>query len=173
MIRGYLESLGFWRHFQWQCDIQTWAAKEKSNNTVRISALEYLVLILNYKATTAALQHQPWEEDPFPPILLFTDNMASEIWIIKGAKKSPPGKALGQLQCCLMINNPMGINTDWVSTTDNIIANCISRFSNHDNPFPHFLSLAQDFLLLQNCKHFHPNAELVSYILYTAACKVA
>ncbi len=77
-----------------------------------------------------------------------------------GSKKGPRNLPRG-----LMINNPVGINADRISTTDNVIANCISRFPNHANPLPHFLPFSQQFLQLHHCRRFHPSAELVSTIL--------
>ncbi len=49
--------------------------------------------------------------------------------------------------------------------TNNVIAVCISQFPNHNDPLPHFLDLSQAFPQLQQCRHFHPSAELVSTIL--------
>ncbi len=64
-----------------------------------------------------------------------------------------------------MINDPVGINANQVSTMDNVIANCISHFPNHSNPCIHHLSFIQDFLQLWHCRCSHPCAELVSCIL--------
>ena len=91
--------------------------------------------------------------------------MASKAWIHKGAKKSLARKALGFLQALLMINNPVGIHADRISTTNNVVADQISRFPNQFNPLPPFLALSQDFLRLQQCRCFHPSAKLVSTIL--------
>ncbi len=96
----YLDSLQFWWHIQWPQDITACAAKAKTNNTIGINALKYAALILNYVAATAAYLQQPHKQDPFPSLLLFTDNVASRAWIIKGAKNLPEGKALGCLQDC-------------------------------------------------------------------------
>ncbi len=64
-----------------------------------------------------------------------------------------------------MINNPVGIHADRISTTDNVIADRISHFPNHSNPLPHFSSLSQQFPQLWRCRRFHPSVELVSTIL--------
>ena len=162
--RGYSRDLNFWWHLQWPDHVQARAAKARTGNTISINALEYAAIIINYVATTATLAN-PNQNDPYPTALFFTDNIASEAWIQKGAKKSHAGKALGILQCALMINNPVGINADRISTTDNVIADRISRFPNHADPSPHFIALSQDFPQLQQCRRFHPSAELVSTIL--------
>ncbi len=46
------------------------------------------------------------------------DNVASKERIIKETKNSLLGKALRYLQYSLMLNNPVRINTDQVSTTN-------------------------------------------------------
>ncbi len=123
---GFSADLTFWWHLQWPNHIQACAAKAHTGDTISINALEYAAIIVNYIATTAAFLDAPNETNPYPTALFFTDNMASEAWIQKGAKKSPAGKALEFLQAALMINNPVGINADHISTTDNVIADRIS-----------------------------------------------
>ncbi len=161
---GFSTDLSFWWHLQWPDHIQARAAKACTGNTISINALEYAAIIINYVATTAFLD-EPSDNDPFPTALFFTNNVASEAWIGKGAKKSSSGKALGFLQAAIMINNPVGIHANSISTTDNVIANQISRFPNHSNPLPLFSTLSQQFPQLQHCRRFHPSAELVSTIL--------
>ncbi len=69
-----------------------------------------------------------------------------------------------------MINNPVGINTDWASMTNNVIADHISQLPNHTNPLTPFLSLMQEFLQLQHYNCFLLSAELVSFILNALVC---
>ncbi len=92
-------------------------------DTISINTLEYAAIIINYIALIIAFLDAPNDNDPFPTTLLFTNNVVSEVWICKGAKKSPAGKALSFPQALLMINNPVGIHADRISTTDNVIAN--------------------------------------------------
>ncbi len=89
------------------------------------------MLILNHVEATIALPQQPSQGDLYPSLLLVTDNVASEAWIIKGANKSLPGKALGHIQSYLMIFNLVDINANQVSTNNNIIADYISQFPTH------------------------------------------
>ncbi len=165
VVGGYSTDLQFCWHLQWLDSIQARVAKARTGDTISINALEYTFIIINYVTTTAAILSAPLNHDPYQTALFFTNNVASKAWIHKGAKQLPAGKALGILQCTLMINNPVGINVDCVSTTSNVIAVCISQFPNHNDPLPHFLDLSQAFPQLQQCRHFHPSAELVSTIL--------
>jgi hypothetical protein len=66
-----------------------------------------------------------------------------------------------------MINNPVGINTAHVSTTDNEIADKISRILTEANLLADMQPLFQDFPLLQSCRRFHPSAELILLISET------
>ncbi len=141
----YSTDLQFQWHLQWLESIQACAAKACTQDTININALEYAAIIINYVATTTTILSAPQDHDPYPTALFFTDNIASEAWIFKGAKQSPAGKALGSIQCALMINNPVGINADCMSTNNNIVADCISQFPNNNDPLPHFLTLLQDF----------------------------
>ncbi len=165
-----MDSLGFWWHLQWPQRTQESAANAKTNNTISINAQEYTALIINNVVALAELLKNPRTQDLSLSLLLFTENVASEAWIIKGAKKSAEGRALGCLQCCLMINNTVGINANQVSMSNNVIANHISQFPNHANPSTPFFSLVQKFSQLQHYNFFLPGAELVSCIL---GCTVA
>ena len=60
-------------------------------------------------------------------VLLYADNRTAESWLIKASKASHAGRALGYIQAALMINIPVGINVDHVTSEDNEIADRISR----------------------------------------------
>lgn len=90
----------------------------------------------------------------------------------KGAKASPAWKTLGILQCSIMINNPVGISSNCILTTDNLIADRNSCSPNYSNPLPQYLAPVQDFLHLQQCKCFCPNSSLL-HLGCTVTGKVA
>ncbi len=96
-VGGFSTDLNFWWHLQWPDHIQACAVKARTGNTISINALKYAAIIINYIATTAAFLDAPINNDPYPTALYFTDNVASQAWICKGAKTSPAGKALGFL----------------------------------------------------------------------------
>ena len=66
-----------------------------------------------------------------------------------------------------MINNPVGINTAHILTTDNVIANKISRILTEANLLADMQPLFQDYPLMQSCRLFHPSAKLILLILET------
>ena len=65
----------------------------------------------------------------------------------------------------MMIDNPVGIVSDHVTTIANIVADHISRIKSKSNSVLGFASLVQDFPELAGCKRFHPSAELISHIM--------
>ena len=69
--------------------------------------------------------HTPW--DPHPMVLLYTVNRTAESWLIKASKVFQVGRALGCILATLMVNNPMGINVDHVTSKDNKISDKISH----------------------------------------------
>ncbi len=96
-------------------------------------------------ATTTAFLDNQNDNNPYPIANFFNNNVASEAWIHKVSKKSPAGKALSFLQAAIMIKNPVGIHADHISTTDNVIAHCISHFPNHSDHCPTSLPSHSNF----------------------------
>ncbi len=77
--------------------------------------------------SNAAMAHTNY--DLFPSLLLFM----GDIWGLdnQGSQEFTLGKAVRCLQCCLIINKPVRINFKLISTTNNVIVNCISPLPNH------------------------------------------
>jgi len=76
---------------------------------------------LHFVTTTLAT------DDPYPVLLNVTDNASALSWTTGSCKKSEVGRLLARFFCSLMINSPLGINSKWISTDDNKIADDISR----------------------------------------------
>jgi hypothetical protein len=55
-----------------------------------------------------------------------TDNASALSWTTGACKKSKVSRLLACFFCLLMINLPLGINSKWISTDDNKIADDIS-----------------------------------------------
>ena len=167
---GYSFDMFFWWYLEWPQEIRQFTLKYIKNNKngdlISINALEYAALIINFVAAThyfTKIAHST--KNPHPTTLLYADNTTAESWVIKGCKSSLEGRALGRLQCALHINNPVGINVTHVSSTENEIADRISRFKNSHEANIGFPLLAQDFPQLKSCKRFLPSAELISSIM--------
>ena len=84
--------------------------------------------IINYAAIIVCFKEHPTtcsHESQLP--LNWTDNMTSKSWIRKAASKTKKGKALQNLLCSLMMNNPVGIKAEHIAGELNILADTISR----------------------------------------------
>lgn len=166
---GYSVDMKFWWYIHWPEDVRRHTLRFVKNNDantlISINALEYAALIINYVASTHYFHNHEDPSDPYPSVLLYADNTTAESWLRKSCKNSFIGRALGRLQCALMINNPVGINVDHVTTKDNVVADRISRIKQDTDAIPDFQSLLQDFPQLNSCTRFHPSAELISFVM--------
>ena len=173
---GYSLDLGFWWYIEWPQAIQQSTLKfvynDKDGKLVSINALEYASLIINYVAACYVLtQVYPTADDPHPVVLLYADNRTAESWLIKASKSSQAGRALGYVQAALMINNPVGINVDHVTSKDNKIADEISRIESELVLLTEMKKIYKDHPSLRSCQRFHPCAELKSLIMETLLAK--
>ena len=129
---GYSYDMGFLWYIEWPQDIPQCTLRFMSSNKdgklVTINALEYVSLIVNCVAATHVLVHlDSSETDPHPVLLFYADNTAAGSWIKKASSSSEGARALGYIQAALMINNPVGICVDRVSTTNNV-PHCVRTF---------------------------------------------
>ena len=173
---GFSYELGFWWYIEWPEAIKQRTLKHVTSNKdgqlITINALEYASLIVNYVAATHVLVHvDPSAVDPRPMMLFYVDNTAAESWMRKASTSFDGGRSLGYVQAALMINNPIGISVDRVTTSDNVVADRISRVCSESHIAHEMLSLRQEFPQLQSCQRFQPNAELTSLILETLLTK--
>ena len=169
---GYSLDMGFWWYIEWPQEIQRATLRfiytDANGNLVSINALEYASLIINYVASTYVMTKvAPCPGDPHPVVLLKADNRTAESWLIKASKSSQAGRALGYVQAAFMINNPVGINCEHVTSKDNEIADKISRIPS-ERALPSEMQVVyKEHPSLTYCQRFHPSAELKSLILAT------
>jgi hypothetical protein len=75
---------------------------------------------------------------------------------------------LAHFFCSLLINSSLGINSQWISTIDNKIANDISylkkQSDNNSSPAFDYTILKQPYPELRHCSIFHIQPELISLI---------
>jgi hypothetical protein len=108
--------------------------------------------------------------DPYPVLLNVTDNASALSWTTGACRKSRIGCLLACFFCSLLINFPLGINSQWISTLHNAIADDISRAKNatsehtHSHPSFDYSSLQQKYSELSHCSFFQPVPELISLI---------
>ncbi len=65
--------------------------------------------------------------DLYPVLLKLTDNASALSWTTGACHKSRIGRLLARLFYSLLINSPLGINSQWISTLHNAIADDIYR----------------------------------------------
>lgn len=146
----------------------------KDGLLVSINVLEFVCVIINYAAAYTVLTTEKITEDPYPVILNLVDNTSAHNWTTHACKSSNIGRRLGRFFCGLLMGSHVGINSKWISTTDNEIADEISRAkktvdstttTNHSPDWQFdYSTLKQRFPQLKNCRVFQPAPELLSKI---------
>jgi hypothetical protein len=169
---GFSLDMGFWWCIEWPLNIRQRTLRHVSNGTsgklIDINCLEYATILINYAASThywCTLGNTSKKKIDYPTTLIWADNTTADTWTRKGCKRSLIGRSLGQLQSALMINNPVGINTNHITTHANIIADKISRHKSESDSLLHFHTLSQEFPSLKGCLRFLPSHALLSAIM--------
>jgi hypothetical protein len=154
---------------------------KKDERFVSINCLEYITIIINYCAALVFYaENKSSDDDPHPVVLCVMDNMSAKKWTTHTCKKSRIGRALARVFCGLLIGTSVGINSTWISTKNNTIADEISRLkklsSTNDpssTPTYDYSKLQQNHEELKACTFFQPSQELLSLIweiLLTRKC---
>lgn len=172
---GFSVDMGFWWYLKWPKEVEDhtliYVRSNNSGDLVSINVLEYAALLINYAAAFHFYREHPDPMDPFPSVLFYADNTAAESWMEKACNSSLIGRALSRLQCAMMMNNSVGFHTGHVTTTNNVIADRISRLKRESHSMRGFESLIQDYPELAGCKRFQPSAELISHIMDAISLK--
>ena len=167
---GFSIGLGFWWHMQFPPEIVQRTLLFRDSPLVSINVLEYVTVIINYIAALHVLRTTKVTDDPHPVLLNITDNSSALSWTLHTCKRSKVGRLLGRFFCSFLINSPLGINSQWISTDDNKIADDISRLkkqhSTDTNSAPRFdyTSLKQIYPELMHCSFFQIEPSLISMI---------
>ena len=147
---GFSIGLGFWWHVCFSDKI----VKQTPRRPLNIYKWP---VIINY---IAALHVQRTmsdiTDDPHPVILNITDNSLTLSWTLHTCKRSTIGCLLGRFFCSLLINSPLGINSQWISTINNKIADnisCLKKQHTDTTSAPHFYytNLKQIYLEWTHC----------------------
>ncbi len=123
-------TLGFWWHIHFPDEVVQRTLQFRSYNNdgmlVSINALEFVMVIINYCAALHVVQTYPVTDDPHPVILNITNNSSALPWTLHMCKQSKIRQMLAHFLCSLLINLPLAINLQWISTINNKIADNIS-----------------------------------------------
>jgi hypothetical protein len=173
---GYSIKLKFWWHLSFLKEIVEMTLLHLKDNKdkrfISINCLEYFTIIMNYCAPLLALETRKINNNPHSVVLCATDNTSALNWTLHTSKKSIIGRALARFFCGLLIGSNVGVNTKWISTIKNMIANKISRLKTTNLepsslPTYNYANLQQEHEELKACTFFQPSPKLVSFLWET------
>ena len=132
---GYSIDLKFWWHVKFPAEVVLRTLKHlsdnKDGNLISINVLEFVVVIIDYCAALTIVMTENVTDDPHPVLLNVADNTSAHSWTMHTCKSSRLGRLLARFFCYLLMDSPLGINSKWIDTHDNFIADEISRLKNH------------------------------------------
>jgi hypothetical protein len=170
---GYSLSLGFWWHLPFPEEVKLRRLLHKWDNAdgqlIPMIIFTFVTVIINYCTTFHMVLSTNPTNNPYPVLLNVTNNVSTLSWTTGACCKSRIGCLLARFFCSLLINSPLGTNSQWIGTLHNAIADDISRVkyaaSDHTHLHPSFdySSLQQKFPE-SHCSFFRPAPELISLI---------
>ena len=174
---GFCFKLRFWWHIEWPQKIiqktKLFLEDDSRGDFISINVLEFIVININMAAAITALLLDGHDDDPYPVLLNLCDNISSTRWCNHHCRGSMKAKALGRLFCGLLVNSFLGINSKWISTESNVLADEISRLQkiatdpvSGDSSYD-YSQLQANFPQLRHCRFFHPSRKLLSLIWHT------
>jgi hypothetical protein len=169
---GFSITLGFWWHIHFPDEVVQRTLQFRSNNDdgmlASINLLKFAMVIINYCAALHVVQTSLITDDPHPVILNVTNNSSALSWTLHTCKRSKIGQMLAHFFCSLLINLPLGINSQWISTIDNKIADNISHLKKQSDiissPDFDYTILKQTYPELRHCSFFQIQPELTLLI---------
>ncbi len=134
-----------------------------------INVLKFVTVIINYCATLHIITTTLATNDLYLVLLNVINNASALSWTTGACKKSKVSRLLARFFCSLMINLPLRINSKWISTDDNKIADDISHIkmesANEDSPpFFDYSTLTQRYPELIHCSSFTIQPKLILLI---------
>jgi hypothetical protein len=159
---GFSITLGFWWHICFPDEVVQRTLRFKTSNDegmpVLINVLEFMTVIINYCAALHVVRTSSISDDPHPVILNIINNSSALSWTLHTCKRSKIGQMLAHFFCSLLINSPLGINSQWIRTLDNKIADeisCLKKQSdNNSSPAFDYTILKQMYPGLRHCSFF-------------------
>ena len=162
---GWSTDLKFYWHYAFLDEVVR-RARLPNNQTkelISINALEMAAIIINFAAAIVACDHDGIDLSTFPVLMNGCDNTAACAWIMKKCKTSLAGRALGRLFMGLLMSTNISIQTEWLSTDANFIADDISRLKKEQGFFD-YASLLKKYPSLRFCREFKPSSTLLGMI---------
>jgi hypothetical protein len=169
---GFFITLGFRWHICFPDEVVQHSLQFRSNKDdgmlVLINILEFVTVIINYCTTLHVVWTSLITDDPHPVILNVTDNSSILSWTLHTCKQSEIGQMLARFFCSLLINLPLGIISQWISTINNKIADnisCLKKQSDiNSSPAFNYTILKLTYPELRHCSFFQIQPELILLI---------
>ncbi len=98
----------------------------KDGQLISINVLKFFTVIINYCVSLHMFMTRSITNDPHPVLLNMTNNASALRWTNYICRKSKLGRLQLRFFCSLLINSLLGINSQWISTYDNKMADNIS-----------------------------------------------
>jgi hypothetical protein len=167
---GFCPRLKVWWYFEWPECIRRRTIKHIKNNAsgllIDINVMEYAGILIMFLITCQTIRDQNLLEfDPYPQVLMRGDNTTSESWAKKASKHSPVGRALGRLQCALMLHNPIALHSNHIPTELNVVADKLSRIESEAHLAAAITKIQQEHPELTGCQRFNLSNSLTSCLL--------
>ena len=168
---GFSTELRFWWHIKFPEAVMRLTLRHltdnRDSNLISINVLEFLTVIVDYCAAYTVITTEHFTDDPHPVLLSMADNTSADSWTTHTCKSSILGRLLAKFFCFLLIDQKLGINSGWISTDNNFIADEISRLKKlQSSSSKHFSfdysTLQQKYPQLKNCRFFQPSQSLLS-----------
>ena len=153
---GFCPKVRVWWYFEWpesiRCRTLKYVKNKQSGLLIDINVLEYAMFLITCHRIN---QMKLLETVPHPQVLMRGDNTTSESWSKKVSKHSPVGRALGRLQCALMLNNPIALQSNHIPTELNVVADKISRVDSETNQAATIPRIQKEHPELTGCHRFN------------------
>ena len=169
---GYSLSFQYWWHIPVPEEVQqrTLLHKkdDKDGQLISINVFEFFTVIINYIAALHAVMTTNVTDDVYPVLLNVTDNTSALSWTLNACRKSRIGQRLARFFCSLLINSSLGINSKWISTHENTIADeisCMKLLLDACSQLTYdYYMLQQTFPALNHCSFFQLKPEVSSLV---------
>jgi hypothetical protein len=147
--------------------------KDNSDKSfISINCLKFVTIILNYCTSLVVFENCKDNDDLHPVVLCVTNNTSARNWTLHTSKTSKIRRALARFSCGLLIGSNVGINAEWISTIENVIADKISRLkkliatnsTSSSIPSCDYANLQQKHVELKACTFLQPSPKPVLLI---------
>ena len=169
---GYSLTFKYWWHIPVPEEVQQRTLLYKTNNEdgrlISINVLEFVTVIINYMVAMHVVTTTDITHDPYPVLLNVTDNASALSWTMNACRTSRIGQRLARFFCSLLINSPLGINSKWISTHENTIADETYRLKlsldARSQLTYDYSMLQQTFPELNRCSFFQLKPDIISLV---------